>query len=102
MTDKPTNCMPSWACVVLLGSTYRDAKFWKHELADELPDIADARELSTFSLRAFEGLAIRRAYITPNARRGPYYDKAELVIRRSLAKMRGRGADEAVIHLGGM
>jgi uncharacterized SAM-binding protein YcdF (DUF218 family) len=79
--------------VVILGRTYREADYWRHEYVSDRPDLENAVLLSTFGVRSIEGRRIRKAYVAPGvapgARRGHGYGKVLAVTRRALLKTPG-------------
>lgn len=72
----------------IIARTERDA--WKAigKYEDAIPELSDARIITTFGGNWAEGARIQRAYVAPGAEDGPHYDRVIRVTERSMIKMR--------------
>ncbi len=74
--------------IFLIARTERDA--WKAigKYEDAIPELAEARIITTHGGNWAEGARVERAYVAPGADTGPYYDRVIRVVERSMIKMR--------------
>ena len=84
--------------VLVIGRTYNDAHLAQLRHVAAIPELADAKVVSTFQWRALDGQRVSRVYVAPDTEKNSpaeQYKRVILVLDRCLRKMPG---SDRVIH----
>jgi hypothetical protein len=84
--------------VLLVGRTYNDAHLAMLRYAGRIPELAEAKMVSTFQWRPLDGQVVRKVYVAPETEKDSppeQYKRVILVLARNLHKL--HSADK-VIH----
>ncbi|TDB90940.1 hypothetical protein E1264_03805 [Actinomadura sp. KC216] len=72
---------------VIIGRTLVEARFWRAHYEAAYPELATAKELSSFQdTRALAGLRVGRIFVAPDADKAPKFYEVLTVVRHMQAK----------------